>query len=233
MSKRSLSRIASVAALCATSSAMAGGFVDFRFTTDAYGADSDGTRVALGSGDYAVIDLYATGAYGGLRLLSLAQMDISLDRGLFQHHDVDPDGNWSAAFSKEGLGAKNAIDSFLTLGATDGSGDPFVAATDPSLDPAVSGSFQSGGGWYNANPFNGQGDTSGGQDIFIGRFVVASADALGNTFEVNGTMSYNFGSPGVEFVSDSIVVTLPGTVVPGPAAMSVLAGLAMFRRRRR
>ena len=225
--------IALGAAFFASSPAMAGGVTDFSFSTDAYGADSDGNRVALGSGDYAVIDLFATASYSGLRLLSLAEMDITLGRGLFQHHDIDPAGNWSASFSKENFGAKNAIDSFLTMGASDGSGNPFVAATDPSLNPAVSGSFQAGGGWYNNDPFNGQGDSSAGLDIFIGRFVVAAADVAGNTFDVSGTMSYNLGSPGVFFESDSISVTLPGTAVPGPAAVSALAGLAMFRRRRR
>lgn len=219
----------------ATSATMAGGITpDFSFTADAYGADSNGNRVGLGSGDYAVIDLYATAAFSGLRLLNLGQMDIAIDRGLFQHHDIDAEGNWSASFSKADFGAKNAIDSFLTLGALDASGDPFVALTDPSLDPAMSGSFQTGGGWYNGDPFNGQGDASDSElDIFIGRFVLTSANAAGNTFDVSGTMSYNFGSPGVYFVTDSISVALPGTAVPGPAAASVLAGLAMFRRRRR
>lgn len=225
--------ISAVSALIMASQACAGGLSDFSFTTDAYGAQSDGTRVALGSGSYAVIDLFASASFGSLRLLSLADMDISIDRGLFQHNDADPSGNWSASYSREGFGAVNAIDSFLTMGASDGSGDPFVASTDPSLNPAIPGSFESGGGWYNADPFNGQGDASVVSDIFIGRFVIAAPDVAGNTFRVAGTMSYNFGSPGVNFQSDSVVVTLPGTAVPGPAALSVLAGIAAFRRRRR
>ena len=227
------SSLAAVSAVALASQVSAGGFSDFNFSTDAYGATSDGTRVALGSGSYAVIDLFATASFGGLRLLSLADMDISIDRGLFQHNDADPNGNLSAAYSKDGLGAVNAIDSFLTMGSSDGSGDPFVAATDPGLNPAIPGSFENGGGWYNADPFNGQGDASGGFDIFIGRFVIASPDVAGNTFRLEGTMSYNYGNPGVFFEDDALVVTLPGTAVPGPAAISVIAGIAAFRRRRR
>ncbi|MCP4836810.1 MAG: hypothetical protein GY895_18820 [Phycisphaera sp.] len=225
--------ISAVSALIIASQACAGGFPDFRFTTDAYGAQADGTRVALGSGSYAVIDLFATASFETLRLLSLADMDISIDRGLFQHNDADPFGNWSASYSRTGLGAMNGIDSFLTMGASAGSGDPFAASTDPSLNPAIPGSLESGGGWYNADPFNGQGDASADLDIFVGRFVIAAPDVAGNAFRVSGTMSYNYGFPGVYFEDDSLVVTLPGTAVPGPAALSVLAGIAAFRGRRR
>ena len=63
--------------------------------------------------------------------------------------------------------------------------------------------------------------------------MIAAPDVAGNAFRVSGTMSYNYGFPGVYFEDDSLVVTLPGTAVPGPAALSVLAGIAAFRGRRR
>ena len=219
--------------VCLSSAAHAG-YSDFRFTTDAYGAQGDGTQVALGSGAFTVIDLYATASYSSLRLLSLIQMDIALERGSFQHHDLDPLGHWSATFTKDGLGAKSAIDSFVTIGDALGTGDPFDAGLDPSFDGATAGSVNAGAGWYNQDPANGQGDVDVDDlDVFIGRFVLTAAESAGNRLSVSGTMSYNFGVPGVEFESDFVEVVLPGVAVPGPVATIALAGLGLARRRRR
>ena len=210
------------------------GYTDFEFTTDAYGAQADGARVALGSGDFTVIDLYATASFSSLRLLSLIEMDIDIDRGSFKHHDLDPLGNWSATFTKDGLGAKSAIDSFVTMGDPLGTGDPYAAALDPSFDGAIAGSVSMGGGWYNADPTNGQGDVEFDDlDIFIGRFVLSASESVGNRFSVSGSFAYNYGYPGVEFGEGTAEVLLPGTAVPGPVAAIVLAGFGLVRRRRR
>ena len=225
--------LALAAGACLSAAAHAG-YSDFRFTTDAYGAQSDGTKVALGNGAFTVIDLYATASYSSLRLLSLIEMDIDLDRGSFKHHDVDPLGNWSAIFTKDGLGAKSAIDSFVTMGAPLDHGDPFAAGLDPSFDGTIAGSVSAGAGWYNQDPNNGQGDVDFGDlDVFIGRFVLTASESTGNRLSVSGTMAYNFGFPGVEFESDFVEVVLPGVAIPGPAATIALAGLGLARRRRR
>ena len=225
--------LALAAGVCLSGGAHAG-YTDFQFTTDAYGAQSDGTRVALGSGDYTVIDLYATASFSSLRLLSLIDMDIDIERGSFKHHDLDPVGNWSAAFTKDSLGAKSAIDSFVTMGDPLGSGDPYAAALDPSFDGSIAGSVSAGAGWYNADPTNGQGNlTYPDLDIFIGRFVLSASESAGNRFSVSGNFAYNFGFPGVEFGDGTAEVLLPGTAVPGPVAAVALAGLGLVRRRRR
>jgi hypothetical protein len=206
----------------------------FSFTTDMYGMTAGGATVAMGAGDYGVIDLFVQCHTGdpATRLLSLIDMDITLASGSFVHNDADATGHGNAFYSKAGLGGTAAIDSFVSMGDFS-SGDPFVATLDPNFNGSVAGSVSADAGWYNDDPTNGQGVVGASFTVFIGRFVIAQSDVIGNSLTVNGTTSYNFGSPGVFFDSDTEVFAMPSTpVVPGPVAVTSLLGLAAARRRR-
>lgn len=212
-----------------TSPALAGTVFDF--TADIYGATNDGTRVEIGGGSYGVIDLYLTNtSFSSLRVLNLIDMSISLDSGSFVHDDASATGRWSAAWN---IGGTPAIDSFVTMGAMSG-GVPFAAALDPSFSDDTAGSVSADAGWYNASPTNGQGDVAFGGSIFIGRFVLASSDVLGNRLTVSGNIGWNYQYPGAYFDNDSQVFALPsGPAVPGPSCVAVIASLGLARGRRR
>lgn len=203
----------------------------FDFSADIYGATNDGTRVAIGSGSYGVIDLYLTNtSFSSLRVLNLIEMSISLDSGSFVHDDASGTGRWSAAWN---IGGNPAIDSFVTLGAMSG-GVPYAASLDPSFSDDTAGSVSADAGWYNASPTNGQGDVAFGGSIFIGRFVLASSDVLGNRLSVSGNIGWNYQYPGAYFDNDSQVFALPSVPgVPGPSGIPAIALLGLARRRRR
>lgn len=207
----------------------------FSFSVDMYGVTGGGATVAMGAGDYGVVDLFVQCHTGdpATRLLSLFDMDITLASGSFVHHDADAEGHWNALYSKAAFGGDAAIDSFVSMGDFSG-GDPFVTTLDPSFDGSVAGSVSSNAGWYNDDPTNGQGVVGGAFQVFIGRFVIAQSDVIGNSLTVTGTTSYNFGTPGVLFDSDTEVFSMPSTpVVPGPMVAASLLGLAGVRRRAR
>ena len=227
--------IGAIGAVMLGASAQAG-TVDLEFEVNGYGMTSGGSQVAMGAGDYGVMDLYVTFNTGSpvTKVLSLIDMNIGLDSGSFVHNDAAATNHWSAQYSAAGLGGDAAIDSFVTMGPSV-SGDPFVATLDPNFDGSIGGSVSADAGWYNGDPTNGQGVVNGDYKVFIGRFVVANADVIGNQLSISGTVSYRLdgSTPGdPSFQAGSIVYTMPSTpVVPGPAGVLAIAGIAVARRR--
>ena len=210
------------------SPAMAG--VTFTFDADVHGRTATSGELPAGHGSHTVLDLYLANDSGDdLRLLNVYDINISLSQGSFIHNDADPSGNWSAAWSS--LGGNVAIDSFVTMGAMSGS-DPFFATLDPNFDGAIAGSVTTDAGWYNNDPFNGQGNVAAGDRVMIGRFVVMNDFATETTFSVSGNLSYNHQYPGVHFDGDAQVFTLP-SVVPGPVGAFAFAAFGLAGRRRR
>ena len=208
------------------------GVIELGFELETYGMTSGGVQTEMGSGDFGVIDLWATSNSSSIRLLNVFNVSVSLDRGGFVHNDVSTSGRWEASFSRQSLGAMNAIDSFVTMGAGDGD-DPFVAYLDPNFDGTVADQVSDFAGWYNPDPTNDQGLLD--SRIFLGRFVIDQADVAGNTFSLTGSLGWKFDAPDqiVQQSSDVVSRSFPGDVVPGPVAGSVLGALILVRRRRR
>lgn len=120
------------------------------------------------------------------------------------------------------------------MGSALSSGDPFATSLDPGFDRSDAGRVSSGAGWYDSDPFNGQGGVTLPElRVLVGRFVIAAPDVAGNRFTATGILSDNRGYPGVEFATSSIVVDLPDTVVPVPVTALGFAGIGLFRTRRR
>lgn len=210
------------------------GEIEAAFEIDRYGVAADGTPTGTGSGDFVVIDLYATTNASSLKLLNVFDVQASLARGAFVHNDVTESGRWEALYTNDGLGATGAIDSFVTMGpAVDG--DPYLALLDPNFDGSEAGSMSSNAGWYNPDPLNDQGLVSDVARIFLARFVIAEADVAGNAFTLSGSLGWKLDTPGsiVQQSSGVVSTSFAGEVVPGPVAASVLGALALLRRRRR
>ena len=209
------------------------GVIELGFELETYGMTSGGVETEMGSGDFGVIDLWATSSNASsIRLLNVFNVSVSLSRGGFVHNDASTSGRWEASFSRNSLGATNAIDSFVTMGASDGD-DPFVAYLDPSFDGMVGDQVSDRAGWYNPDPTNDQGLLD--SRIFLGWFVIDQADVAGNTFSFTGSLGWKFDAPDQIVQQSSNVVSraFPGAVVPGPIAGSVLGALFLVRRRRR
>ena len=209
------------------------GVVDVGFELDSYGMTSGGVQTQMGAGDFGVVDLWATTNVSAVKLLNLFDVQVSLARGSFVHHDASEAGRWEASFTKRAFGADSAIDSFVTMGAFVGD-DPFEASLDPNFNGAEAGRVSESAGWYNPDPFNDQGIAIQSR-IFLGRFVFDQADVAGNTFSLAGSLGWKLDFDGaiVEKSTDLVSRTFPGTVVPGPIAMSVFGAMALVRRRRR
>lgn len=218
--------------LFATTSVFAG--TTFEFTAEIYGQTASSGQLAAGTGTHTVLDLYLTNNSGDdLKLLNLYNMNISLDQGSFVHDDASTTGgNWSATYNT--LGGNVAIDSFVTMGAMNGS-DPFVSTLDLNFDGAIAGSVSTDAGWYNADPTNGQGLVDAGGRVMVGRFVVMNDLATDTSFTVSGDLSYNFQVPGVYFDNDSQVFTMPSmtSVVPSPVGALAFAAFGLAGRGRR
>ena len=220
-----------------TTGAMAGsahaGVIELEFELETYGMTSGGVQTEMGSGDFGVIDLWATSSHASsIRLLNVFNVSVSLNRGGFVHNDASGSGRWEASFSRQSLGGMNAIDSFVTMGGSDGN-DPFVAYLDPNFDGTVGEQISDNAGWYNPDPTNDQGLLD--SRIFLGRFVIDQADVAGNTFSFTGSLGWKFDAPDqiVQQSSNVVSRSFPGAVVPGPIAGSVLGALFLVRRRRR
>lgn len=200
------------------------------FEADIHGRTATSGQLAAGAGSHTVLDLYvANNSSDDLKLLNVFNMNISLDQGSFVHNDASTGGNWSATYNA--LGGNVVIDSFVTMGAMDGS-DPFASTLDLNFDGAIAGSVSTDAGWYNADPNNGQGLVDAGGRVMIGRFVVMNNLATDTAFTISGELAYNFQSPGVYFDNDSQVFAMP-SVVPAPVGMLAFGAFGLAGRGRR
>ena len=221
---------------CLGTAATAGTF-NMSFTADMYRVDANGDTVASGAGIYGVFDVYASFNAGGLRVLNLMDMTISLSTGDFIHNDADGTGRWSAAYDT--AGAIVGADSFVTMGTA---GTPNAAALDLNFADTGSstdaGSISTDAGWYASDPTSGWGDVDVDNKVFLGRFVIADGgSASGVALTFGGDLSYNLQTPGApNFLSDTQTFTMPtagSEVVPGLGGVAALAGVGLVGRRRR
>ena len=221
--------------------AVQAGTVTMSFTADMSRVDANGNTVASGAGTYGVFDVYASFNAGGLRVLNLMDMSISLSTGDFIHNDADTagggNGYWDASY--DAIGAVVGADSFVTMGTA---GTPNAAALDMNFADTGSstdaGSISTDAGWYASDPTSGWGDVDVNNKVFLGRFVIADGgSASGVTLSFGGTLAYNFQTPGApNFLSDTQVFTMPtagSSAVPGLGGLAAMAGVGLVGRRRR
>jgi hypothetical protein len=131
------------------------GTVTMSFTADMSRVDANGNTVSSGAGTYGVFDVYASFNAGGLRVLNLMDMTISLSTGDFIHNDADTagggNGYWDASY--DAIGAVVGADSFVTMGTA---GTPNAAALDMNFADTGSstdaGSISADAGWYASDP---------------------------------------------------------------------------------
>ena len=217
------------------------GTVTMSFTADMSRVDANGNTVASGAGTYGVFDVYASFNAGGLRVLNLMDMTISLSTGDFIHNDADTagggNGYWNASY--DSIGAVVGADSFVTMGTA---GTPNAATLDMNFADTGSstdaGSISTDAGWYAGDPTSGWGDVDVNYKVFVGRFVIADGgSASGVTLSFGGTLAYNFQTPGApNFLSDTQVFTMPTAgsgAVPGLGGLAAMAGVGLVGRRRR
>ena len=217
------------------------GTVTMSFTADMSRVDANGNTVASGAGTYGVFDVYASFNAGGLRVLNLMDMTISLSTGDFIHNDADTagggNGYWDASY--DAIGAVVGADSFVTMGTA---GTPNAAALDMNFADTGSstdaGSISTDAGWYASDPTSGWGDVDVNNKVFLGRFVIADGgSASGVTLSFGGSLAYNFQTPGApNFLSDTQVFTMPtagSSAVPGLGGLAAMAGVGLVGRRRR
>lgn len=223
-------------------SSVAAGVVAVEFTADMYRVDASGATVTSGAGAYGVFDVYATFNQGGIRLLNIYDMTISLSSGDFVHNDADSggggNGRWNAQY--DALGAVVGADSFVTMGTAS---TPNAATLDPNFTDTGSAldarSIAANAGWYSADPAQGWGDVDGNFKVFLGRFVIDDAgNAAGVSLSFGGSLAYNFQVSGApQFLTDTQVFTMPdasGSIaVPGASGLAILAGLGLASGRRR
>jgi len=93
---------------CLGTAATAGTF-NMSFTADMYRVDANGDTVASGAGIYGVFDVYASFNAGGLRVLNLMDMTISLSTGDFIHNDADGTGRWSARTTRRARSSARTV----------------------------------------------------------------------------------------------------------------------------
>lgn len=211
------------------------------FTADMYRVDGSGNIVTSGPGEYGVFDVYASFDTGGIRVLNLFDMSISLSSGDFVHNDADTAGGgngfWNAQYDM--FGAIVGADSFVTMGAAS---TPNAASLD--LNFADTGSLadaaaiSAGAGWYASDPSSGWGDVDVDNRVFVGRFVIADlGDAEGVTLSFGGSISYNWQAPGEPiFLTDTQDFEMPMAglnVVPGLGGLAAMAGVGLVGGRRR
>ena len=217
------------------------GTVTMSFTADMSRVDANGNTVSSGAGTYGVFDVYASFNAGGLRVLNLMDMSISLSTGDFIHNDADTagggNGYWNASY--DAMGAIVGADSFVTMGTA---GTPNAAALDMNFADTGSstdaGSISTDAGWYASDPTSGWGDVDVNNKVFLGRFVIADGgSASGVTLSFGGSLAYNFQTPGApNFLSDTQVFTMPtagSSAVPGLGGLAAMAGVGLVGRRRR
>ena len=235
--RRRTSTFALAAGLVACLGAAANaGAVTMSFTADMYRVDANGDTVSSGAGTYGVFDVYASFNAGGVRVLNVFDMTISLSTGDFIHNDADGTGRWSASY--DAMGAVVGADSFVTMGT---SVTPNAATLDPNFSDLGSstdaGSISADAGWY-AGGGETWGDVDVNNKVFLGRFVIADGgSASGVALTFGGDLSYNFQTPDDPiFVNDTQTFTMPtagSTAVPGLGGVAALAGVGLVGRRRR
>ena len=226
---------------CLGTAAQAGSVTTMSFTADMSRVDGSGNTVSSGAGTYGVFDVYASFNAGGLRVLNLMDMTISLSTGDFIHNDADTagggNGYWDASY--DAIGAVVGADSFVTMGTA---GTPNAAALDMNFADTGSstdaGSISTDAGWYASDPTSGWGDVDVNNKVFLGRFVIADGgSASGVTLSFGGSLAYNFQTPGApNFLSDTQVFTMPtagSSAVPGLGGLAAMAGVGLVGRRRR
>ncbi|MCH2161869.1 MAG: hypothetical protein MK085_08360 [Phycisphaerales bacterium] len=202
------------------------------FTSDVYQIDEDGRR---NRGQYVVFDLYVTfqEANPDLKLLSVFGMEISANADFF--HSDAYGGNWQASYSDPAFGGKPWMDSFVTMGPAVAD-TPFNASVDLNFSANVASTISSDAGWYNADPFNGQGLVDENYQVMIARLVLDSEAVLANdntgfaTVNVSGDIAFNYNEPGVFFDNDYQTFSI---VVPGPGGLVAIAGIGLCSVRRR
>ncbi len=217
------------------------GTVTMSFTADMYRVDGSGNVVTSGAGEYGVFDVYASFDSGGVRVLNLFDMEISLSSGSFVHNDAGTGGSgngfWNAQY--DAMGAIVGADSFVTMGAAS---TPNAASLDMNFADTGSildaGSISSGAGWYAGDPTSGWGDVNADNEVFLGRFVIAdNGNASGVTLNFGGSLAYNWQQPGAPiFLSDTQAFEMPmagSNAVPGLGGLAAVAGAGLIGRRRR
>ena len=213
-----------------------------------YGEDGS-TETDLAGASYAVMDLYIqfnganTDGFDNAdsHMLSAFNVNFVSDFGNFYQNDLtgmgsgDFVGSWKPSFSFDIPGTANsAIDSFITIGGGVGSqAATNVTTPDPNLGAGLNGDlFNENVGWFLNPPTSTQGDVLGSDyEVWIGRFTVTGDQARANaSFDVAGTIGYNYGSGTGSFNAD---IGDSFTYVPGPGALALigLGGLCARRRR--
>jgi hypothetical protein len=233
---RVFATLSACGALAATSLVSAD-FVGFQ-SDGWYGVNLDGSTGVIGSTDYCVIDIYAQFdinesdgySHADSTVLSIFDANVSMsDSRDFQHNDVVA-GSWNPGFSLDlpGNGSLPWVDSFVTIGSQPGALNS--TTLDPNFNPSNTGEVPVGAGWYTGSPADLDGRVNASLRTFVGRFVVDTAGAIGESISFDSQMSYNYGIGTGTFFgqgSDS------WDIIPAPSALALLGIAGVISRRRR
>ncbi|MGA1076738.1 MAG: BACON domain-containing protein, partial [Ilumatobacteraceae bacterium] len=187
-------------------------------STTMHAADFTGfaaeTSIVLSGGvEYSVTDVYAEFAQSSVVVVNAYNSSISnANATAFHHSDLNTlqslPGSWSPGSTLTLPGLDPAVDSFVIIGGTPGSGN--TTALDPNFSPPNAPVPPANSGWYNSNPPNAQGEASANGRVFIGRFVTTASltpDTLNFTASVTFA-DYVGGSTGSpQQGTDTIAVT--------------------------